>query len=276
METKAKILIIGANGYIGENFANYAQDEFQINTVNSHKEWKWTDFSGYTSILFAAGIAHRKETEENKHLYYEVNHYLALDVAKKAKAANVPQFIYLSTMSVFGDANTEIAITDTPSPINNYGRSKFEAEESLADLASDDFNIAIIRPPMVYGKNCPGKFQELVKLSKYMPIVPDTKNLRSMIFIDNLSEFLCTIIRENAHGTFHPQNSMHINTACLIELIRQEAGKKTFKSQLLGVLAKTLFPICPPLKNAFGSIYYTRKEEAYQKISLESSVKRSI
>ena len=292
------VLVIGKGGYIGESFTQYVREKYSIqpesrpggiveaepltvDVVDSYTEWIDVDFKNYSTILFAAGIAHCKQTPANKHLYYEVNRDLAIKIAKKAKSVNVAHFIYLSSMSVFGQASNEqpeITANETPIPRHNdyYGHSKFEAEIALHELADENLSVSIIRPPMVYGRECPGKFHQLVKLSRFMPIVPDTQNARSMIYIDNLSEFLCKIIISRKNGIFHPQNSMHTNTACLIKLIRKQMKRETITSKPLGKLIRLLMPGIPTLANAFGSMYYTAETADYQKTTLESSVKQSI
>ena len=250
-----RVIIVGAGGYIGESLAAYAKNNHNVDVVDSFEGWKTANFGNYDGVLFAAGIVHRKQTSENKHLYYAVNRDLAIDVAKKAKLANVCQFIYLSSMSVYGKKQGEITQHTIPASSHNdyYGHSKFEAETALIKLNDENFKIAIIRPPMVYGENCPGKYAQLVKLSKFMPMVPDTKNKRSMIYIDNLSAFLCTIIERGSSGIFCPDNPQYTNTAELVKSIRQASGQKTMTSLFMGALVKVVMNFCPPLKNAFGS-----------------------
>lgn len=259
-----RVLVIGG-GYIGQNFAQYASSRcvnediaFAVDVVDARIGWKNTHFENYDAVLFAAGIAHRKQTRQNKHLYYEVNRDLAIAVAKKAKTAHVRQFVYLSSMSVYGKQQGEITAHTMPCPRDNdyYGHSKFQAEEALKKIAAENFKITVVRPPMVYGLNCPGKFSQLLRLSKFMPIVPDTQNKRSMIYIDNLSDFLYMIIKNEMSGIFCPQNKTYINTAHLIRKIRQKQGKKTATSLVLGAIVHAILPFCPPLKNAFGSLYY--------------------
>ncbi|MCL2225676.1 MAG: NAD-dependent epimerase/dehydratase family protein [Defluviitaleaceae bacterium] len=254
-----KILIVGSSGYIGKKFAEYAAQHFAVHAVDSREGWKTHDFENYSAVIFAAGIAHRRQTKENAHLYFAVNRDLAVAVAQKAKTAKVPQFVYLSSMAVFGKKEGEISAHTKPKPPHNnhYGTSKLHAENALINLQSTDFKIAIIRPPMVYGENCPGKYGQLVKMARYMPLVPCNKNKRSVIYIDNLSQFLCAVISNGAAGVFHPQNTEHVSTAQLITQIRRENGKQTvtFGAEWLLHLCKAVFP---PFKTAFGNLYYEK------------------
>ena len=266
-EGMIKVLVVGAGSYIGENFVKYTEKNFYsaekieaVDIVDSFTGWKQKKFEDYDSVIFVAGIAHRKQTLENKNLYFQINRDLAVQVAKKAKSAKVPQFVYLSSMAVYGLKQGEISCNTKPNPRHNdyYGTSKLEAEDALIILADYNFKLAIIRPPMVYGENCPGKFGQLVKIAKYFPIVPCNGNERSLIYIDNLSEFLCTAVTGRLHGVFHPQDSGYASTAGLIKKIRRQDGKKTV---IIGM--KFLIFLCmlifPQVKTAFASLYYSKE-----------------
>lgn len=86
-------------------------------------------FRGYDVVFNAAGIAHRKETNENRSLYYEINRDLAVEIAKAAREASVQQFIHLSSMSVYGKVTGIIRKEDIPYPDSAYGESKLSADE---------------------------------------------------------------------------------------------------------------------------------------------------
>ena len=264
-----RVLVVG-RGYIGRRFSEYSG----CCIVDSYNEWVSHKFEGYDSVIFAAGIAHRKETAENKNLYFEVNRDLAVRVAEKAKNCGVSQFIYLSSMAIYGIVKGEIPTDLKPhGGHTSYSRSKHQAEALLENLADENFKVALVRPPMVYGSGCPGKFFLLLKLAKFMPAVPDTKNLRSMIYIDNLCEFLCGLVTKNIGGNFCPQNGEYVNTANLIKLIRRRMGRGTVVLPCLGIFVKWLSPLNGALQTAFGSLIYTPlSKEEYQKINLEESI----
>lgn len=280
-----KILITGANSYIGSSFENYLNKNYnscyQIDTLDMINEsWKNFDFSSYDVIYHVAGIAHIKETKDNKDLYYKVNKDLAIEVAKKAKQENVKQFIFLSSMSVYGIEKGFITKDTTLNPKSNYAKSKLQAEEVLKSLQTKDFKICIIRPPMVYGKDCKGNFQSLIKFAKKLPIFPKVKNNRSMIYIDNLSEFVKLLIDNNEEGLFFPQNNEYSNTSYLVKLIGQSMNKKVRLFIGLGWLIKLSGLVIKKLTKAFGSLCYDMKLSEYKQnyalISLEESIKESV
>lgn len=280
-----KILITGANSYIGSSFEKYLNKNYnscyQIDTLDMINEsWKNFDFSSYDVIYHVAGIAHIKETKDNKDLYYKVNKDLAIEVAKKAKQENVKQFIFLSSMSVYGIEKGFITKDTTLNPKSNYAKSKLQAEEVLKSLQTKDFKICIIRPPMVYGKDCKGNFQSLIKFAKKLPIFPKVKNNRSMIYIDNLSEFVKLLIDNSEEGLFFPQNNEYSNTSYLVKLIGQSMNKKVRLFIGLGWLIKLSSLVIKKLTKAFGSLCYDMKLSEYKQnyalSSLEESIKESV
>src|SRR5699024_9859467 len=138
-----KILITGKNSYIGRSFIEYCKKneiDFEIDELDVRgEEWRDYNFSSYDTIIHLAGIAHIKETKQNEHLYYEVNRDLAIAVAEKAKESRIKNFIFMSTMSVYGLFEGHIDGTTLPNPTNAYGKSKLQAEEKIKDLNSNKF-----------------------------------------------------------------------------------------------------------------------------------------
>lgn len=277
-----KILITGANSYIGTSFEQYIKenypDHYVIDTVDMiDGSWRETSFAGYDCVFHVAGIAHQKETKENAHLYYEVNRDLAIETARKAKRDGVNQFIFLSSMSVYGMETGVITRATDPSPKSHYGRSKWEAEQGIGELVDESFRICLLRPPMVYGKNCKGNFGKIKRMVEKLPIFPYVKNRRSMIYIDNLSSFVLRCIDQNAEGLFFPQNREYVRTIDLAAGIAHGLNRKIRFEYItgLGVLLLRLF--YPTAKKAFGSLIYDMEEERdYCVVSNEDSILKSV
>ncbi len=257
-----KILITGAGSYIGMCFENYMKNfpDYQVDTLDMlQKNWAEKDFSSYDSIYHVAGIAHRKETEENAHLYYEVNRDLVLKVAEKAKKENVKQFVFLSSMSVYGVEEGVITKDTPPAPKSNYGKSKIQAEELLEKLKSDSFKVAILRPPMVYGEGCKGNYQMLVKFAKMLPVFPDYENKRSMIRVDNLSAFVKSLIDEEKDGLFFPQDENYVCTCKMVKEIASDMGKNMKLLKIMNPAVSILKKFTIQGKKAFGDLIYDIK-----------------
>ena len=256
-----KILITGANSYIGTSFEKYINEnhpnDYTIDTVDMiDGSWRSKSFAGYDAVFHVAGIAHQKETKENAHLYYEVNRDLAVETAKKAKNDGVRQFIFLSSMSVYG-LNTGVITKDTvPNPKSNYGKSKWEAEKKISELGTTSFCISILRPPMVYGDGCKGNYQTIVKIVKKFPVFPKVNNQRSMVKIETLLSFIEKLIINRESGIFFPQEKNYIKTDDLAIEIACNINKKLYCSYLLGWIVICCRPFSVTLQKAFGSLIY--------------------
>ena len=257
-----KILITGANSYIGVSFEKYMSqwpEQYQVDTVDMvDGSWREKSFAGYDAVFHVAGIAHIKETEENAHLYYDINRDLAVETAKKAKADGVRQFVFLSSMSVYGIEEGAINLQTVPQPRSNYGKSKLQAEEGMKELADGQFAIATLRPPMVYGDGCKGNYQALVKFANKLPFFPAYQNKRSMIHIDKLSQTVKALADEKAEGLFLPQDDQYVCTCDMVASIAAGMGKKMKLLKVLNPAAALARRFTGMGKKAFGDLYYER------------------
>lgn len=287
-----KILITGANSYIGTSFEKYIKenypDDYIVDTVDMiDGTWREKSFVGYDSVFHVAGIAHSdngKISEEKEKLYYAVNADLTIETAKKAKANGVKQFIFMSSVIVYGDSapigKSKVITKDTPtSAANCYGDSKVQAEKGILPLNDDSFKVVILRPPMIYGKGSKGNYPTLAKMAMKMPIFPYVKNERSMLYVENLAEFIRLMIVNNENGIFWPQNAEYSNTSELMRMIAETHGKKV--RLVKGTAwALRLMSHCTGLVNkAFGSLSYeagmSEYKEDYRKVDLKESIKRT-
>lgn len=280
-----KVLITGANSYIGTSFENYVKEngiDFEIDTLDLlNPNWQEFDFSRYDSVFHVAGIAHFSKDESKKELYYKVNTELTERVAKIAKQAGVSQFIFMSSIIVYGDSSSsERVITkDTvPSPSDFYGDSKWQAEQRLGKLLESNFSIVIIRPPMIYGKGSKGNYPKLSKLAQSIPIFPDFSNSRSMLHIDNLCEFLLQGIERKIEGVYFPQNSEYVTTSDLVGKIAEVHHKKIYFTKLFNPIIRLFFGL-DTVKKVFGNLVYekemSRYDFEYQVIDFEESIKNT-
>lgn len=253
-----KILITGANSYIGTSLEKWLlqwPSEYSVDTVDMvDGTWKEKDFSVYDVVFHVAGIAHIKETKENAALYYKVNRDLVYEAAQKAKHDSIKQFIFLSSMSVYGMETGVINKDTVPRPKTNYGKSKLQAEELIASLESESFKIAVLRPPMIYGNGCKGNYPRLAKLALILPVFPDLKNQRSMIFIDNLCEFVRMLIDDFSNGLFLPQNEEYVCTSEMVRLIAESHGKKILMTKLFNPFLR--LQKIGIVNNVFGNLVY--------------------
>lgn len=273
-----KILITGANSYIGVSVENYLgqwPSNYQVDSLNMiEKEWKQSDFSKYDVIFHVAGIAHIKETKENEQLYYDVNEHLAVEVAEKAKKEGVRQFIILSTMSVYGVTVGYITKKTKPHPINNYGKAKYNADLKIEEMNCSSFIVTILRPPMVYGKGCKGNYQTLRKFALKVPIFPSFKNQRSMLYIGNLAAFVKRCIDEERSGLYFPQNAEYVHVSNMVEMIAEYNGKKIVITCVFNWVIRIMLALrIGVFKKVFGDLTY-EKVDLVKEFSFEESMKK--
>lgn len=268
------ILIAGAGSYIGESFKQFLEqwpDEYTVTEIGTKGlEPKPEMFQGIDAIFCVAGISHIKETSENRHLYFDVNRDLVVEIAKAAKAAGVKQFILLSSMSVYGLEVGRITKGMEPKPITAYGQSKLEADEEIKKLEDENFIFTCLRPPMVYGKNCTGNYQSLRKFALKSPILPNYQNQRSMIYIGNLCEFVKGCIEEKKSGLFFPQNAEYTNTSEMVKAIAEAHGKKIKLTKVFNWAIK-IVPM-DVVKKVFGDLVY-EPVDTVGKYGLKESIK---
>lgn len=224
-----RIVITGKGSYIGSNFKKYMEQyssEYQVDELDMMDEsWKEYDFSKYDVVYHVAGIAHMKEIKENEELYYKVNRDLAVETATLAKQQGIKQFVFMSSMSVYGLNYSKIPITkDTEcKPNTYYGISKNQAEQLINDLDDNRFKVCILRPPMVYGEGCPGNLTKLFKAVRKLHVFPTIKNERSSITIDKLCKTIYEIINKEEKGIFLPQNDRYM---CTYEIVKEQMKKE--------------------------------------------------
>lgn len=280
------VLITGAGSYVGESVRTYilsTSTDFEIDTVDTMNEaWKQADFSKYDAVFHVAGIAHVNADPKMEPLYYKVNRDLTIEIAKVAKVAGVKQFIFMSSQIVFHESQslkTEVLTAHTKeNPNGFYGNSKLQAEKGLHELQCDTFKVCILRPPMIYGPNSKGNFPRLVKLAKKTPLFPAWHNKRSMLYIDNLAEFVKQVINRGLSGTFYPQNKELADTVEIIRFFAHMSGHRIWISRIFNPLVWLGSFVLQPINKMFATYYYdpemSKANFDYQLVSFKESLKR--
>ncbi len=253
-----RILITGAGSYIGTSFENWVEQfpyKYSVDTIDMKDgTWKEKSFRGYDAVFHVAAIVHVKENDTN--LYSKVNRDLALAVAEKAKQEGVGQFIFLSTMGVYGTETGHIRQDTIPTPKTPYAKSKYEAEKLLQEIVKGDLKVAILRPPIVYGKDCRGNYPRLATMALKLPLFPHIDNERSMIYIDNLSEFIRLLIENDIDGLLFPQNKEYVRTSEMVKLIAKAHGKDIKLTRLFNPGVFLGLGISETVRKVFGSFTY--------------------
>ena len=287
-----KILITGKGSYLGNSLKAYLEafgDCYQVDCLSLRSgDWKEQSFRGYDAVYHTAAIVHQprsKDAPGELARYRAVNCDLAVDAAKKAKAEGVRQFVFLSTMAVYGltaaFGKTVTITAQTPTaPTDNYGLSKLEAERALLSLEGPDFRVAILRPPMIYGKDCKGNFRSLVSFARRLPFFPKVPNQRSMLYVGSLNRLVQQIIDREDRGIFCPQDPEYVNTSAMVQAIAAAQGKHLVLVPGFSWAFHLLRHLTGAVDKAFGSLVYDKSlselEEDYRIASFPDSVNMSL
>lgn len=280
-----RVLITGANSYIGvsvERWLMKTPEQFHVDTVDTmNNAWRQANFSQYDVVFHVAGIAHVNPKPEMAPLYYKVNRDLTVEIARHAKECGVRQFVFMSSKIVYQSSKDlkehVVTLRTEPKPNDFYGDSKLQAEKGLNELACDSFRVVNLRPCMIYGPNGKGNFPRLVWLAQKTPIFPAWHNKRSMLYIDNLCEFVKQIILNQYDGTFYPQNKELVDTVEVIRYFSKKYNHKVWISKLFNPCVWIGAKIFKPVSKMFASSYYdpamSKYDFEYQIVGFEESLK---
>lgn len=287
---RKRIVITGEKGYIGTQLRAWLlnqPDQYDVTMLNVRTDaWHHTSFTGVDVLVHAAGIVHQPGIKDWT-VYQKTNIDLTLALAQKAKSEGVKQFVFLSTMAVYGRgkrlAVNEIDQATVCQPDGMYGKSKYLAEQAIQPLQSDDFQVVIVRPPNVYGKGCKGGYiTGFQRVAARLPAIPDAyPDVRqSTIYIDNLCELIRLLIDHGSAGCFMPQDKKAVSAVELMAAITNGMGCRKRKSRLLG-LGIQLLSFLPLVKKAYGGVAYAENMSAcfgnaYVLVPFAEGIRRTI
>lgn len=283
-----KILVIGKNGFLAKEFKSYMKkfsDRYELVFISSRNhEWENYSFAVFDAVFNASGLAHANAIDGSDEEYYEVNGRLPGEIAEKAKKEGVPIYVTMSSQIVYGDISRigkkQIITKKTiPIPDGIYGKSKIMGEESVLKLWDKTFNVAIIRPPMIFSENAPENFERLCKFAISSPIFPNLFNEQSMIYSDNLCELIRLIIDNKLGGLYFPQEKEYIHTSKLVKDISKAAQKRIIMTNIFNPILKVASRKIRYIRKAFGTLVYDKELSnhfgwAYCVVPYEETVRR--
>jgi len=278
------VLITGANSYIGDAVHRHLTAAGHAVTVLDMigEGWHSTDFSPFDAVFHVAGIAHDTGGTRDAALYFRVNRDLAIATAQRAKACGVGQFVFMSSMLVYNGCKDRTITAQTPPTVRGcYGDSKLQADLALQTMNSDPFRVAVLRPPMIFGRGCKGNFPRLLNLARTVPVFPNIQNQRSMLHIDNLCEFVKLAVETRSAGVFFPQNADYFCTTDMVRTLAELHGRTLRTTRLFNGLIRLASPLLPPLRKLFGSLIYEKEmsnhfEARYRVADNRKSLEESI
>lgn len=257
----SKILLIGANSFVGKNYQKYSQNEVIDEVSLLGKEPESINYQGYDAILHLVAIVHQTKAIPEEE-YFHVNRDLAVRTAMAAKAAGVKQFVFLSTVKVYGDSQPREGIWNEASecfPDDSYGKSKYAAEIALKELEDKSFNVSIVRTPLVYGEEVKANMLNLINIIRKFPILPlgNIKNRRSFTSVRNLTAYIDRIIEKRASGVFIAKDLKDLSTTELVKVISNTIGKRVYLLPIPVFMASLCMKIYPKIfSRLFGNYFF--------------------
>ncbi len=280
------ILLTGASGFIGSYFLKHYSSVFSINNFSFLKnDIDALNLNKIDSVVHCAALVHQMKREPDYDEFYRANVLNTVELAVKAKKNNVKQFIFLSSVKVYGEESITPYNEKSPTnPQDSYGKSKLEAEKRLLSLKDENFNISIIRLPLVYGKGVKANFNNLISLVSKFNIIPLglIKNKRSLVYVGNVCDTIFRIIKFNKGGIFLASDDCALSTSELITNIAKALNKKILLLHIpfMGTIMRIIFP--KYYQRLFGSFKIDNKltmEKLFMKknkFSVEESFKKTV
>ena len=262
-----KVLIVGKNSYIAQRTGAWFEKKpvpAAVEYISVRDDsWKQTDLSGFDAVIYTAAIVHRKDKVPLE-IYDAVNAQQPFEFAQAAKAAGVKQFVFLSTMGVYGQdkmlPNGNIVDANTPlKPFPGYGSSKLKGEQMIQGLEDEDFHVSIIRPANVYGKGCKGGYiSGFAKITSALPVLPRAfeESRQGMLFVDNLAELCWLVVNSNCSGVYPAQDRTPVSAYDIMRAMADCICPK--KKALRGQAALKLIQGNGLVNKLFGGVSYAR------------------
>src|SRR6266545_477340 len=176
MSSRNTVLVTGDVGYIGSVLTAVLREKgyglrgydtsyyadcllYPVNLDDPHidrdiRDLRADDLKGVDAVIHLAALSNDPLGELAPDLTEEINLAATLKLAALSRDAGVTRFVYASSQSMYGISNTEDELDEDDSeknPVTSYARTKWEAEQRLKTLASDDFGVVCFRPSTVFG-----------------------------------------------------------------------------------------------------------------------------
>lgn len=288
--TMKYVLVTGKNGYVSNSFRNYMKhfSNYEVDLITTRNSlWKKMNFSKYDAVFNTVGLTHNDARAGTEEQFMKLNSEIVYELAKKSKEDGVQTFINMSSMIVYGNMSglgrRQVITADTkPNPENSiYGKSKLDGERKIQELDDENFSVAVIRSPLIYGCTATDNIARLIEFSQKAPFFPNLENSISMIYDENLCELVRLIINTNSKGIFYPQMEKTITTSQFVKDLASAAGHRIWITKLFNPILKILSNKIILIEKVFGNQEYDMKlsnafDGKYRVVTYDESIKRIV
>lgn len=290
-----RIAISGLSGFIGRHVAQAAQtrgldivalDRNALARAAKPGEWLPEDrrslearLESCSAIIHLAGLAHRRGSTPEQHDL--INRLMSVRLGEAARECGTKRFVYVSSLSVYGHVagSRTIDTRTSVAPTSAYGISKARAEEQLAALAaSRQFEVLILRPPLVCGAFAPGNLGSLrAAILKGLPLPEIRDNERDLVGVRNLASALlqgASMGQSSAVIATPIADGTPLSTVDIIEEIARGARRRA-RFVPVPSFIRTFASAIGPLDRVLGPLWHSLRVDAptiWEKLGIAPSL----
>lgn len=262
-----KIQVIGGSGFIGSDFLSLYRGDKRVINVDKQLSSRFPEITKIANVNDEVGLTNAVEHADwlvllaaehrddvwPREKYYDVNVEGAKNVLKAMAAKGINKIIFTSSVAIFGLDKENPDETYPQDPFNDYGISKWQAEEVLRSWYNElphERTLVIIRPTVVFGAGNKGNVYNLLKQissGKFL-MIGNGKNRKSMAYVKNVTAFIHHCINKNLTG-YHLFNYVDKPDLTMNELVstaENSLNKKLLPFRIpytFGILAGKLFDV---------------------------------
>ncbi len=240
------VAVIGGAGFVGTRLCELLRDdgvEFLI--VDKRASESFPDRSVLADVRDQAALervlpadavwinlaAEHRDDVSPKSLYDDVNVEGARNICRAAASKGVGRIVFTSSVACYGNAPPGTGEDGKIAPFNDYGRTKFLAEEVFRDWQREDAahrTLAIVRPTVIFGERNRGNVYNLLRqiaLKRFL-MVGHGRNVKSMAYVGNVAAFLRQLVTADSGNllvNYVDGPALDMNT--LVGVVRQELGR---------------------------------------------------
>lgn len=233
-----KILITGANGFLGKSIVKELTDNHKLRSLSrscgDYQVSLETDVPNFKHkfdlVVHAAGKAHSvPKTESERRQFYNVNVTGTENLLKGLERLGVPeQFVFISSVSVYGqEFGIEINEEHQLEAKDAYGLSKVEAEVLITEWCKQNNVVCtILRLPLLVGKNPPGNLGAMLRAIEkgYYFNIGGGKARKSMVLTEDVAVFIPTVA--SIGGVYNLTDGVHPDFRELSNVLSKKKNKK--------------------------------------------------
>ena len=239
-----RITVIGGSGFVGTNLcrqlslkqqdfeiidlkmSNQFPEKCKIGDVRDAESLRET-ISGDVVVNLAA--IHRDDVRDNS-AYQRTNVDGAENIVVICEEKGIKKIVFTSTVAVYGFAEPGTDETGAINPFNEYGRTKFDAEEKLRTWQTQgDNSLIIVRPTVIFGEGNRGNVFNLLNqiASDKFLMVGKGKNKKSVAYIGNVVAFLdACIATDQKYGVYNYVDTPDLTMNELVSQVRAKLKGK--------------------------------------------------